>query len=71
MLATLFLMHPRIQLAFFATRTLLSHGQLVIHQHSQIPLCSAALQQVSPSLYWCMLDEKFFAGGALKLGVAE
>jgi len=34
--------------------TLLAHGHLVIHQDTQVPLCRAALQQVSPSLYWCM-----------------
>ena len=27
--------------------TLLAYGQLVTHQHSQVPLCRAALQQVS------------------------
>ena len=34
--------------------TLLAYGQLVVRQHSQVPLHRAALQQVSPSLYWCM-----------------
>jgi len=42
-LPTLFLMHPRIPLAFFATR---AHGQLVISLDTQVTLCRAAVQQV-------------------------
>jgi len=35
--------------------TLLARGSLVIHQDTQVPLCRAAFQQVSPELvlvYW-------------------
>jgi len=42
-------MHPRIPVAFYGNEgTLLAHGQPVIHQHSQVPLCRAAVQQVRP-----------------------
>jgi len=34
--------------------TLLAHAHPVVHQHTQVPLHSAALQQVHPSLYWCL-----------------
>jgi len=34
--------------------TLLAHGQPVIPRDTQVPLRRAALQQVRPSLYWCM-----------------
>ena len=34
--------------------TLLAHGQLAVHQNSQVLLHRAAFQQVSPSLCWCM-----------------
>jgi len=38
-------MHPRIPLAFLATR---AHCWLVVHKHSQIPLRTATFQQVHP-----------------------
>lgn len=48
LLTTLFPMHPRISLAFLATRTLQAHGQLVTPQDPQVLPYRAPPQQVSP-----------------------
>ena len=48
LLATLFLMHPRIPLAFLVTRAHCWLMAKVVHQHTQVPLSRAALQQVPP-----------------------
>ncbi|KAF4794877.1 hypothetical protein TURU_097864 [Turdus rufiventris] len=49
LLAMLFLMLPRIPMAFLATRALLAHGQLVLYQDIQVFLCRATyFQQNNP-----------------------
>lgn len=39
-------MHTRVPLAFLAPRALLAHGELVVHQNTQVLLCRVAFQQV-------------------------
>ena len=46
---------PQDLISFLGSQgMLLAHGQPVVHQDTQVPLHRAALQQVRPSLYWCM-----------------
>ena len=52
LLAMLFLMCPRIPLAFVASRAHCWLSQPVDHQYTQDLLCTCLFQQISPKLYW-------------------